>query len=208
MPEPTTSDQADAVIGQYVAALQRVAEAAHNLAGDAPGRDQLLTGLAGIAALAVDSLQITPDQLDVRHEYSISWHGDGRDDAVRLASEKPIGHLARALREAPMKVGSYGITHFTIDFRTWVHQPDGSSWCSGWQKIDFRGDLITCTGCGATVFRAGPGGERILDADPDPDGPLVIVPSPDHGGMPSAVYGEPARPGQKRYRAHTCPVRP
>jgi hypothetical protein len=142
---------------------------------------------------------------DVQHEYEVLWHGDGDDNTI-LMSEAKIGYLSRALRRGPERVGEYGIIRFTVDYCVHVKFAEGSTWISGWQPVDYRGVLTPCPACAATVFRASTTDTAfLLDANPVPDGDLVLVPNVVHGGEPGAVYGADLRPGIRRYHQHDCP---
>lgn len=181
-------------------ALFRIIAAVHDRIGKPGATVEDLTAVLQQVALLAEHA-VAGKTTTVHAEYKVLWHGDD-DDAIRM-SEHQIGYLSRALRRGPARIGEYGITRFTVQFRTHVAFGDGSTWISGWESVDYRGTLFPCPDCGTTVFRSGNADHTLLlDADPAPDGELVLIPNVEHGGEPGAIYGEQHHPGQTRYHRH------
>lgn len=197
-PDPTREWLAkqQSVHGRHAAALLRIADAARP--GDSADPDELTARLKQIAALAADCL--TGLLAEIRHEYMVSWHTS--DDVVCI-SISSLTSLAQALNLGPGRVGTGGISYFTVDYRVIVAFSDRSIWISDWEPVDYRGTLRSCPDCAGVVFRGSTSDNGfLLDADPDPHGELVLIPNVVHGGDPGAIYGEQHRPGVRRYRRH------
>lgn len=205
MPDPTTLDRTarDARCAHLAAALARITETTRHRAGQpAVLHEQLLADLDAIGRTAAAAL--TRKGVALRPEYEVLWHPDGDDNMIRL-SENMIGSLARARRVGAERVGSYGTSHYTVQRCIHVTYDDGWTVISPWEKVDERGLVFACGTCGEQVFRAYSfDGVAVwfVDAEPVPDGDLVLIPSDDDGGQPTAVYGEEPTPGRRRYRRH------
>ena len=182
--------------GRLAAALFTIANTVRIDRLDNASREDLVAELEHTAVVAATALN--EKTAAVRREYEVLWHGDS--DGI-VMHEAQIGHLSRALRIGPKKIGDHGITRFTVQFCTHVAFDDGSTWISGWEPVDYRGTLFPCPACGATVFRAS-GETCVIDAEPDPAGELVLIPNVEHGREPGAIHDRQRLPGQSRYRQH------
>lgn len=205
MPDQTTLDrtQQDARCAHLAATLTRITETArHRAEQPAVLHEQLLADLDAIGRTAAAALN--RKVVALRPEYEVLWHPDGDDDAIRLSEDK-IGSLARARRVGAERVGSYGTSHYTVNRCIHVTYDDEWTVISPWEKVDDRGLLFACATCGGQVFRARSFDNVavwFVDAEPVPDGDLVLIPSDDDGDEPTAVYGEEPTPGRRRYARH------
>lgn len=215
MPEQTTTidrTRHEARTVHLEATLARISDTiCHRASRPNVLREQLLADIDAIGRTAANAQNRKVARVST--EYLVQWHPDGDDSAVRMSQDK-IGSLSRARRIGAERVGSYATSHYTVERCVHVVFDDGWTAISPWEKVDERGALFACATCGGQVFRADSfDGIAVMfvDAEPVQDGELVLIPSDEDGGQPTAVYGGEPTPGRRRYRCHAencAPAKP